>query len=150
MATKLEKLAPHLTALAASIGQTIKADRNSRQYVLVPSFRPLTLMNNPQPCNAERQIQRILTAREQPSWGTPYERACRAIDDLRRAEYRPGHIIEWQRTSLDNAHLGYSFGEWDCEIRLVNFEPIRVRNASTRDGCLDTLAAICRAKLKNL
>lgn len=143
--TRLEKAAPGLTALAASIGQTIV--RDGYYYSLQPSWMVIADTKKPDVELARKKIQTIIDARQQPSWGTPYERAGRILAGIEALEWKPGHIAEFMHPSRDMGCLAFSFGEWDAGIYLVELEPVKA-TGTTRGKCLEALAEKCRRVLR--
>lgn len=116
--TKLERLDPELTTLAAALGYTIERNLWHKAYLLMPGCQHLTPITDCNPTAARRVLQDIATARTQPEWGTVAERARRVIDGLYKARYRHGCITEYNHISGDRGHLSCFMGVFDVSVEL--------------------------------
>lgn len=110
--TKIERINPRLTGLAAQLGGSIYY--RGKSWWLSPWDRQLTYERRTgvdhklslveQGALAEEILSFALAARLQPRWGTPCERAARVIRGLRTdtaPQYMPRHFCHWYDASFD-------------------------------------------------
>jgi hypothetical protein len=153
--TKIERQNPRLTVLAAQLGGEITQRQQAFWFGDVQlsytkrGDRVLTFEENA--ALAEEILGRIVTAREQPAWGTPVERARRVLHGLRTEmapNFRDRHFNTWRHESLDEGVLWRSPMTYThtAQVHLVGEPQIEVRLdgpgfTSVWGAVLDELAA---------
>lgn len=119
--TKLERRNPALTALAATVLPDQRIHHRAGSYWLGDVqltynaettggvSRPLGKADSPENAAlAERILRRCLAAREQPAWGSRWERCRRILIGLREEvvpEFRTHHFCHFRHPSLDDGWL---------------------------------------------
>lgn len=121
----LERLAPHITGLAAEVLPGSRIHYRAKTYWLgdlqltysveTTAGRQRDLGAPTSKANvalAERILRACLGARAQPAWGTPWERQRRVLIGLREdtlPAFLPRHYCHWRHESLDDGWLFRSF-----------------------------------------
>lgn len=140
--TRIERLSPEITALAASIGQAVHY--HGGDYYLVPcqwSLWNTRTLGKPTPDGAEtarravaRMVEQVVPAQARPA-AERIEAVCVALRD---GGWQPKHITEVTTTALDRGSLSRWMGTWSVSIRIVGGPEVRARDcAGTREEAIE-------------
>lgn len=140
--TRIERLAPEITALAAEMGDTVHY--HGGDYFLLHAQRslwntrregPLTKAGADRACAALRRLaDRTAPARA----ASHLDRALAVIEMLRTVEWRPGYIAEVTTEALDRGHLSRWLGAYSLGVSIAG-EHVDVRDAETRTAAFVAL-----------
>ena len=136
--TRIERLSPEITALAASIGQAVHY--HGGDYYMVPCQRSLwntRALGRLTPDGAEtahralaRMVGQVLPAQARPT-AERVEAVCAA---LREGGWQPKHITEVTTAAQDQGSLSRWMGGWTVSIRIVDGPEAQARDhAGTRE-----------------
>jgi len=155
--TKLERINPALTALAAEVMPDQKIRYRAGAYWLGDlqltyahettdgTVRELGAPHSAENAAlAERILRKCLAAREQPTWGSRWERQRRiliGLHDEAMPAFRPEHWCHWGHESLDDGWLYGSpgSGTFTAGLRLVGDENDAKADGATMRDAIETL-----------
>lgn len=156
----LERIAPHLTGLAAEVLPGSRIHYRDKTYWLGDLQLTYSTETNggrwrdlgapTSKANialAERILRACLAARTQPAWGTIWERQRRILIGLREdtlPAFRPRHYCHWRHESLDDGWLFRSFGgrlRACAGLRLVGAADSEEAEGATLEAAIETLWA---------
>lgn len=150
--TRIERLAPGITELAASIGQEVYYYGGN--YFLMPCHRSLWYTRTMGRLTEERaEIARIALAemveRVKPAQSKPMpKRIGELAKSLTRACWIPNHFTVVTTTALDRGALDRFMGKWSVKLTMGNGPDVEVRDhEGTREEAINAAVALALAAL---
>lgn len=132
MTTRIERLSPPITALAASIGQTVHY--HGGDYFLLPCNRSLWntrefgKLDGSGASIACRGLTRMVE-KVKPEQAKPLAERVAAVGRLlREAGYRPGYFTEVTSAALDRGSVSQWLGKWTVQIHIAGAPDVCVRD----------------------
>ena len=147
--TKIERLAPEITAIAAELGDEVHY--YGGDYFLVNCQRSLWNTRHQgaltaQTASVAAHTLRTLADRTAPARARPLlDRALAVVEMLRGAKWRPGHIAEVTTEALDRGWLDRWAGTYTLGVSVLG-ERVEVRDMRDRDEALGELECAVRAR----
>ena len=129
MSTRIERLSPEITTLAASIGQEVRY--YGGDYFMVPCQRSLwntRELGKLTKAGAEEVRQALVRFVDKalPEQARPVpERIAAVAERLREAGWRPGHFTEITTGALDRGFVSRWLGNWEVEIKIIGGPSVR-------------------------
>lgn len=147
--TRLERLAPSITSLAAVLGDTVHY--HGGDYFLVNCQRSLWNSRRDGALTVARAAEaadalRMLVAHTADARAKPLvDRALVVVEMLRTARWIPGHFTEVTTEALDRGILSYWLGAYSFSVHVMG-QSAEVRDIRDRNAALDALTTAVRAK----
>lgn len=140
--TRIERLSPEITTLAASIGQTVRY--YGGDYYMTPCQRSLwntrTLGRlTPDGAETARRALARMVGQVRPAQTRPLPERIEAVcAALRDGGWRPRHITEVTTAAQDRGSLSRWMGAWTVSIHIVGGPDVQTRDhAGTREEAIE-------------
>ena len=151
MTTRIERLCPEITSLAAYMGQNVRY--YGGDYFMTPCNRSLwntRIQGRLTPHGAElaRQALARMAATVSTSQAHPMAARIDAVAAmLRKGRWRPGYFMEVTTDALDKGDLDRWLGGWNVRISIVGWHTAEVKD---HPGSREDAVEAARAGLAEL